>query len=198
MKIPIIRIAYRTGVLFLEALRWLYAQCIARPVLRSIATGGSGLFVERIPYMRGPGRLCLGQKVRISGKIGIAFSRHGSAPELCLGSRVFVGHQCSFAIADRICIGDDCLLAHGVHIADHDGHPLDPYSRLRRAPVALKDVHPVEIGNNVWIGARSRILKGVRIGDNVVIGAESVVTKDVEADCLAVGNPARVIRKLTG
>ena len=53
---------------------------------------------------------------------------------------------------------------------------------------------PVRIGSNVWIGAGAVILPGVTIGDNTVIGAGSIVTHDIPADCVAVGNPCRVVR----
>lgn len=56
---------------------------------------------------------------------------------------------------------------------------------------------PVTIGKNVWIGGGSIILPGVTIGDNTTIGAGSVVSKDIPANCLAVGNPCRVIRQLS-
>lgn len=55
---------------------------------------------------------------------------------------------------------------------------------------------PISIGNNVWIGARAIILKGVRIGDNSVIGAGSVVTKSIPSGVVAVGNPAKVIKTI--
>jgi len=55
---------------------------------------------------------------------------------------------------------------------------------------------PVYIGRNVWITTRCIILPGVRIGDNSVIGAGSVVTKNIPANCLAAGNPAKVVRRL--
>lgn len=55
---------------------------------------------------------------------------------------------------------------------------------------------PIYIGKNVWVTTRCIILPGVRIGDNSVIGAGSVVTRNIPANCLAVGNPAKVIRKL--
>lgn len=52
------------------------------------------------------------------------------------------------------------------------------------------------IGNNVWIGGSVTILPGVRIGNNTTIGAGSVVTKDIADNCVAVGNPAKVIKRL--
>ena len=56
---------------------------------------------------------------------------------------------------------------------------------------------PVTIGDNVWIGSGAVILPGVTIGNNSVIGAGSIVTKDIPADCIAVGNPCRVLREIT-
>ncbi len=57
------------------------------------------------------------------------------------------------------------------------------------------DIRPVEIGDNVWVGAGSIILPGVTIGANSIIGAGAVVTKDIEKNSLAVGNPAIVKKK---
>lgn len=53
---------------------------------------------------------------------------------------------------------------------------------------------PIQVGNDVWIGAQSVILRGVTIGDGAIIGANSVVTKDIPAYSVAVGSPAKVIR----
>ncbi len=190
----ILRGLYYGGVAIAEACRWLYSRAIVTPVVRALAEGGRGLSVEQMPYMRGPGRIVLGCRIRVSGKIGIAFSRHGERPTLTIGDNVFIGHRCAFALAKAISIGNDCLIAGGTHIADNDGHPLDAERRRRREPVCATDVKPVRIGNNVWIGARCRILKGVTVGDNAVIGAESVVTKDVAPGGIVAGNPARIIR----
>ena len=84
-----------------------------------------------------------------------------------------------------ITIGDDVTLAPKVHILAHDAstkHALG-YTRIGL----------VDIGNNVFIGASSTVLPGVRIGDNVVIGAGSVVTCDIPSNSVAVGSPAKVI-----
>ena len=55
---------------------------------------------------------------------------------------------------------------------------------------------PITVGDNVWFGGGCRILPGVTIGSNVVIGAGSVVTHDVPDNCVAAGNPCRVLRSL--
>lgn len=60
------------------------------------------------------------------------------------------------------------------------------------------NISPVRIGNNVWIGVRVIILKGINIGDNSIIGAGSVVTKNVPNNSIVVGNPAKVIRNTDG
>ena len=53
---------------------------------------------------------------------------------------------------------------------------------------------PIRIGDNVWVGMNSVILQGVQIGNNVVIGAGSIVSRDLPDNCIAVGNPCKVIK----
>lgn len=190
--------AWRVCVVGYELVVWCKKVLVVEPTTRALATRvGRRLRIERIPYLRQRGRIVLGDDVEISGKIGIAFNTAlGLNPELIVGNRTFIGHQCSFSIARRVQIGDDCLIAGGTSFADNDGHPLDAEARRRGQRVRPEDVRPVTIGNNVWIGAGCRILKGVTIGDRAVIGAASVVTADVPAESIAAGNPARVIRSL--
>ena len=69
-------------------------------------------------------------------------------------------------------------------------HGLTPKNRQDLIP------QKVVIGKNVWIGAHATILPGVTIGDNCVIGAGAVVSKDIPSDCVAVGVPARVVKKI--
>jgi acetyltransferase-like isoleucine patch superfamily enzyme len=82
-----------------------------------------------------------------------------------------------------------------VRIFDHDFHALD--AEVRRSPrdAAECATRPIVIGDDVFIGTNSIILKGITIGDRAIIGAGSVVTKNVPADCIAAGNPARIVRK---
>ncbi|MDD5271543.1 MAG: acyltransferase [Methylovulum sp.] len=87
-------------------------------------------------------------------------------------------------------IGDGCLFASDTDITISDMHSiidLDTNARVNPA----KDI---VIGDRVWIGQRSMVLKGVKIGSGAIIGAGSVVTKDVPENCVAAGNPARIIR----
>jgi len=77
-------------------------------------------------------------------------------------------------------------------ITDFDWHGIEPNKRRSYSG----DSKEVIIGNNVFIGYGSLVLKGVTIGDNSVIGANSVVTKDIPANVIAGGNPCKVIKAL--
>ena len=92
----------------------------------------------------------------------------------------------------RITFGDDVKIAPqcGFYTALH---PLDPQQRKDNYEAA----YPITVGNNVWFGGGVKVLPGVTIGDNAVIGAGSVVVSNIPAGTLAVGNPCRVVRKLT-
>lgn len=114
---------------------------------------------------------------------------------LHIGARTIFGHHCTLAAVQSVIIGEDCLLAEMVSIRDHD-HCFDDLATPIREQGAK--VATVEIGRNVWLGAKVTVTKGVCIGDNAVVGANAVVTKDIPANAIAVGIPARVIRMRDG
>lgn len=87
---------------------------------------------------------------------------------------------------DNVFVAPDC----GFYTA---GHPLDPAERN----LGLEYARPITVGNSVWIGAHVSVLPGVTIGDNCVIGAGSVVCRDIPSNSVAVGNPCRVIKKIS-
>lgn len=114
-----------------------------------------------------------------------------------LGNNVEINMNCVMLDCNKITIGDNCGLGPGVHIYAV-GHPTNPAERLPDKNCFWKSfTAPITLGKNVWIGGGSIILPGVNIGDNTTIGAGSVVTTSIPANCVAVGNPCRVIRKLT-
>jgi maltose O-acetyltransferase len=108
-----------------------------------------------------------------------------------IGRNGFINYGCVFLDCNFIQIGDDAQVGPGVHIYTAH-HPVDPEKRRK----GLEGARPVNIGHNVWLGGRTVICPGVSIGENSVIGAASVVLKNIPANCLAVGNPCRVIREL--
>jgi acetyltransferase-like isoleucine patch superfamily enzyme len=91
----------------------------------------------------------------------------------------------------RIAIGDGCLFADQVEISISDMHSIiDAGTRARINPA--KDII---MGNRVWVGNRSMIMKGVTLADGAIIGAMSVVTRNVPSNCVVAGNPAKVVRE---
>ena len=109
------------------------------------------------------------------------------------GKNIFINFNANFVDDGDVFIGDNTLIGPNCTIATAE-HMISP--RLRKH--GLQYNKPVHIGNNVWIGSGAIILGGVTIGDNSIVGAGSVVTKDVEPNTIVVGNPARVLRKITG
>jgi acetyltransferase-like isoleucine patch superfamily enzyme len=92
---------------------------------------------------------------------------------------------------DRVLIGDDVIIGANCVLADTDFHPLGAAERLE--PVSQLTAAPITIGDNVFIGARSMILKGVTVGRGAVIGAGSIVTRSIPSNVVAAGNPAAVV-----
>jgi carbonic anhydrase/acetyltransferase-like protein (isoleucine patch superfamily) len=109
-----------------------------------------------------------------------------------IGARSYIGQYTVICAREKIVIGADCLIAEHVTIRDQD-HRFGP--GLTTADAGFLTA-PIMIGDNVWLGAKVIVLKGVTIGDNVVVGANSVVTSDIPANSVAVGIPARVIRAI--
>jgi acetyltransferase-like isoleucine patch superfamily enzyme len=95
-----------------------------------------------------------------------------------------------------VVIGERCLIGADVMIVDTDFHPMAPIGRRFCSDWKQIRCQPVLIGDDVFIGARSIILKGVHIGDGSVIGAGSVVAHSIRSRVVAVGNPARVIGEI--
>jgi acetyltransferase-like isoleucine patch superfamily enzyme len=115
-----------------------------------------------------------------------------SRGRLEVGERTVFGHHCTVAADESIMIGQNCLIAEMVSIRDHD-------HAFASTDVSIidqgRETAPIRIGDNVWIGGKATITKGVSIGSNSVVGAHAVVTADLPEGCVAVGIPARVIRQ---
>lgn len=96
--------------------------------------------------------------------------------------------------AEFIKIGSGCIICKNTSFIAHDYS----WSVLRKKYNAIlpSGGGPIDIGSNVFVGEGTIVLSNVKIGDNVIIGAGSVVTKDIPNDCVAAGNPCRVIMTL--
>lgn len=100
---------------------------------------------------------------------------------------------CTISAGMRIDIGNHVLIGSGAVITDGDAHPVDPVKRLN-GELCVRQ--PVVIEDNVFVGARAIILKGVTIGHDSTVGAGAVVTKSVPPYSVVVGNPARIVRTI--
>jgi maltose O-acetyltransferase len=107
------------------------------------------------------------------------------------GKNVFMNFNCCILDVMEVKIGNNVMLGPNVHIYTAT-HPLD----IKTRNSWLEFAKPICIGNDVWIGGGAIICPGVTIGNGAVIGAGSVVTKNIPDDVLAVGNPARIIKKI--
>lgn len=114
---------------------------------------------------------------------------------LTIGDNVGMS-QAALICHKSITIGNNVKIGGGVCIYDTDFHSLDPVIRRSSEDLKNRAEKPVVIGNDVFIGAKSIILKGVTIGENSVIGAGSVVAKTVPANQIWAGNPAKFIRSI--
>lgn len=114
-----------------------------------------------------------------------------------------IGYGCKIQCVDKIEIGAYTAIGDNTVICDNNNHPVCPeYRKLMRQSSFHSDLRlwkhsahaPISIGENCWIGSNVRICKGVTIGENSVVAANSVVTKDVPANCIAAGNPAKIVK----
>jgi len=115
---------------------------------------------------------------------------------IVIGNNLQANFDCVILDCARVTIGDNCLIAPGVHIYAAT-HPLDATYR-KDDEKYFELAKPVRIGDNCWLGGHCTIVPGVTIGDNVVVGAGSVVSKDVPSNVVVAGNPAKIIRYLEG
>jgi acetyltransferase-like isoleucine patch superfamily enzyme len=123
------------------------------------------------------GRTCLWPNVKLSCVGG-----GGRRAELRIGERCSLGDRTEIHCGESVVIGDRVIIAWDCNILDRDYHSVN---------AGAERTAPVRIGNDVWIGCRVIILKGVSIGDRAVIAAGAVVTRDVPPGVLAAGNPAQ-------
>lgn len=118
-------------------------------------------------------------------------------PSIIIGNNVSLMSNCQISCANEIIVNDGVLMGDNVFITDNF-HGSNSWEELDIPPIErpLEIGEGVYIGKNVWIGRNVSIMPGVKIGDGTVIGANSVVTHDIPEKCIAVGAPAKVIRKV--
>lgn len=184
---------------------WLYLPWLLRDQLLCVWWG-----IRRPAGMRLLGIPLVQQSRRSAITIGedfkaVSLARHNSIGVIqrvvikALGpeGRVSIGNNVGISGATisarkSISIGNNVLIGSGALISDNDAHPIHPDDRKDPSKTACA---PVLIGDDVFIGARSMILKGVTLGRGAVVGAGSVVSKNVPEMTVVAGNPAKVVKE---
>ncbi|MBN2776419.1 MAG: HAD hydrolase-like protein [Bacteroidales bacterium] len=139
----------------------------------------------------------IGNNVNIDTPFYCDYGRH-----IFIGSNVIININCTFVDCNKIEIGNNVLIASNVqiytstHSTKVNERLVENWNPNSGLPYFRTYALLVKIDDNVWIGGGVIILPGVTIGENSVIGAGSVVTKSIPTNCVAVGNPCRVIRKI--
>ena len=171
---------------------------IYHPILQCKIRAGKKFLIGRGGIFLNPSDIKLGNQVTIGQDARISCYRsyyEGQKlyPKLIVGNQVTLGNRCSILCADTITIEDRVLIASDVVITSED-HGIEVETNKTYGSQKLSH-EPVTIEEETWIGEKVIILKGVTIGKRSIIGAGSVVTKSIPPYCIAVGNPARVIKK---
>jgi acetyltransferase-like isoleucine patch superfamily enzyme len=174
---------------------WLGNKFYYEPMLRSRCYSvGKRLKCDGdIPLIIGGGKIIIGDNVFI-GNHGAWFmvTNIHKEPMLRIGSNTTINCRTVISVESSVTIGKNCLIAEDVRLFDNSSHGIDYKDRK----ITERDVSPIIVEDDVWIGMQSIILKGVTIGKGSVIAAGSVVTKEVPAMTLVGGNPAKIIKQI--
>ncbi len=184
-------------------------DAIAAASLPRFAVAAPGLHIQPPFDVRHPELIFLGRDVKLGPNSVLrpiteypgGWLRHPEndhvtqrfAPELRIGDRVTATAALQITVFERVEIEDDVMFAANVFIADGT-HASD------RGDVPFKyqgidRVAPIRIGRGAWIGQNAVISPGVTIGPNAIVGAGTVVTRNVPQGCVALGAPARIVRR---
>lgn len=181
MSVPSVSTLLNTGSAVLRA-HWH---------LRSAASIGSKVRLWGTPAIYNSGTLLIGNKVRLVSTVATLELAVGPGGRLEIGDNVYINYGCSIGATQSIRIGANCSIGCHTIMMDNDFHELDPERRNEVPPSA-----PIVLENDVWLGVRVTVLRGVTIGAGSAIGAGSVVTRDIPPRTVAAGVPAKVIRSL--
>ena len=144
--------------------------------------------------LKNAARIALGEGVFVGGGswLQVLDDAPGCVAAIDIGAGTSIVGRCVLSAAASVRLGANVLVARNVYISDHS-HRFDDVGRPVLAQ-GIERIAPVEIGDGAWLAENVVVLPGVRIGRGAVVGASSVVAEDVPDHCVAVGQPARVVR----
>jgi len=188
---PVLRFLWRnrmyTPRYWVYGLRYLWRFKVRGRHIRTRGMVFLGRGVE-VTCTRGLGHMDLGRWVWIGN--GNAVRCHEGS--LRIGDKVTLGTNNTVNSYLDVEIGEGCLVADGVYIADFDHRYEDPDVPIRKQGIVTSRVR---IGGDCWIGEKATILRGSNVGQGSVIGAHAVVKGSIPPYSVAVGTPARVVKR---
>lgn len=139
-------------------------------------------------------KIIIGNNVALSGWL---ISDGG---KIIIGDNTIINKNTIIRSMNLVQIGKYCDIASDCAIQDHNSRSLDYKERRKYMLTGKFDEKvlnsPVVIGNDVWIGRRVVVLKGVKVGDRAILATNAVITKDVPSSSIAAGNPAKIVKYL--
>jgi acetyltransferase-like isoleucine patch superfamily enzyme len=157
---------------------------------------GRGVYLDHGVYLHAcPGGISIGADSLVMKNAILHVYNFRDLPHshITIGARSLIGESCILRGQGGITIGDDVYLGTLVQLLAVNHVFSDPNRPISHQGITARGI---SIADGAWIGSGAIVLDGVTIGRNAVIGAGAVVTKDVPDYCVAVGNPARVVRDL--
>ncbi len=168
-----------------------WAVLRARWYLRRATKLGQRVRLWGRPSVRNYGTLLVGDRVQLVSTLAPIELVAGENGTLALGEGVYINYGCSISAQQLVRIGAFSNIGPHVTMMDNDFHRLEPERRQERP-----ESQPIMLEENVWVGARAIILRGVTIGAGSVVAAGSVVTRDVPPRMLVGGVPAKILKSL--
>lgn len=172
------------------ALGMLRFQFIRLFFFRRLQASGLSYVGNKVSFfIQGKGKMILKGKVSLND-----YSRIHSTSHLEIGKNFYMNKFACVIAFDSITIGDNVSIGQFTTILDHD----HAYQKNEEGNIHFEGYHtsPVTIGNNVWIANHCSILRGVNIGNNVIVGANTLVHKDVPDNCVVMGVPYKIVKKI--
>jgi acetyltransferase-like isoleucine patch superfamily enzyme len=156
---------------------------------------GKGSKLIQPMRLRNVHNIQIGENVIINKYAFLLTLQQGGSPipQLTIGDGCIIGHMNHIACVNEVHIGRNVLTADRVFISDHSHGFSDMNIPIMQQPVVSRG--PVSIGDGTWIGENASVLS-CRVGKNCVIGSNAVVLSDIPDYCVAVGAPARIVRRL--
>lgn len=163
----------------------------------AFAEFGANTVIQLPLRISGEQRMAIGARVFIGS--GAWLLTLADAEQPTEGVALRIGDDCGFAggvvlaAVRSVMIGNHVYFARNCYVADHSHAYQDPSTNIEDQ--GLTDIRPVQIDDGVWLGENVVVLPGVHIGTGTVVGANSVVNVDLPSYCVALGSPARIIRR---